>query len=860
MQDVKNKSRSIASLIAKVFIAACLIQYSGLLAQTASTESNTNQWKPIPYSPYFNAAAIHHIALDSAGFLWIAHNQGITRFDGYNYIHFSSQNTPHFFKNDTVLYLTNRGTYLLLRGTKNEEKILDPNSFEVVIKQDELEKIQNINPSVSPFILSQSTDSTPNYKSHKRVLGRPKEAIDTQTAMHPKKELIWEHPNGVCFKKTNLGVWYQPQNHKVFKHFPISSDRFNTEKPLKSVQVTDSIVAIIYEKGFLYYNIYSPTSSKTWQSENTLIDACAFRSKLFTLNNQGAITEWGFNADKKPQKKVSFSALRESASLIFSGEKGVYVVGDSGQFTLYGSKKAYTIPALTNPLAESKLLSVLERDSDHFAILSTEGVHIIPYQNLTAVRTYRLSALSYNAQTERKPSIHVGKGQSLYILMKKQVWLIKRNAKTPTLFLSGELDNGLRSFTDISLGTDSILWVLENNQISSIHGYRTSDHALHFEHIRPNINTDPLFINVLPGNQILLTEPSMFRIIEGQAVQNFIPKLTSISYEKKGITYHINATKKEVLLPQEAYRTWVQLHFSDRAFFETNPNNLNYQISNENVIKINNKSIISLFVSGNYKTKLEVSFNTPLGQTQKEAISLVLKNSILKHPNAFIYFYILIIVSILLFAPLLYSIVILKKERKTYNEMLFKLKIQIGGYIFNSLNYGLQLQKTPGYSKQVDKELLTEIFRASKSLELFIETILRKHFSINEVSKSIEDFLRDQFKSSPISSSFTFIGDRKKKLPSPLVRDLKLIIFELSNNSLKYSGAKHFSINMNLEGNNLQVSVRDNGQLKNIGSMFLRGNGISNIHKRAGRNGGTAHFRINNYTGHGLLCDIILKC
>jgi ligand-binding sensor domain-containing protein/two-component sensor histidine kinase len=68
---------------------------------------------------------INDIQKDPDGFLWIATNKGIARFDGKNFISFSKRNLAHFFKDDVVNEIKIDGNSIYLVSKKNGVKILD---------------------------------------------------------------------------------------------------------------------------------------------------------------------------------------------------------------------------------------------------------------------------------------------------------------------------------------------------------------------------------------------------------------------------------------------------------------------------------------------------------------------------------------------------------------------------------------------------------------------------------------------------------------------------------------------------------------------------------------------------------------
>ncbi len=74
---------------------------------------------------------INDIQKDPDGFLWIATNKGIARFDGKNFISFSKQNQPFFFDDDVVNEIKIVNNSIFLISKKKGVKILDRSQFTV---------------------------------------------------------------------------------------------------------------------------------------------------------------------------------------------------------------------------------------------------------------------------------------------------------------------------------------------------------------------------------------------------------------------------------------------------------------------------------------------------------------------------------------------------------------------------------------------------------------------------------------------------------------------------------------------------------------------------------------------------------
>ena len=79
-----------------------------------------------------------------------------------------------------------------------------------------------------------------------------------------------------------------------------------------------------------------------------------------------------------------------------------------------------------------------------------------------------------------------------------------------------------------------------------------------------------------------------------------------------------------------------------------------------------------------------------------------------------------------------------------------------------------------------------------------------------------------------------------------MYRDIKLCIYEIVNNSIKYSRCNLFFIEVKSENKMLCLDLKDDGIVTNLDELLNKGNGIKNIKKRVKRNNGQCLFSINN--------------
>ena len=80
---------------------------------------------------------INDIVEDDKGFIWIADKEGLSRYDGFNFINFSPDNIPSLFKNQeiTKLFKYDKLVYLLYRNSGVVELDTEKNTFKRIISE-----------------------------------------------------------------------------------------------------------------------------------------------------------------------------------------------------------------------------------------------------------------------------------------------------------------------------------------------------------------------------------------------------------------------------------------------------------------------------------------------------------------------------------------------------------------------------------------------------------------------------------------------------------------------------------------------------------------------------------------------------
>ena len=152
-------------------------------------------------------------------------------------------------------------------------------------------------------------------------------------------------------------------------------------------------------------------------------------------------------------------------------------------------------------------------------------------------------------------------------------------------------------------------------------------------------------------------------------------------------------------------------------------------------------------------------------------------------------------------------------------------------------------------------EIKKGIIEALFSIRTSITTLSNTNNTLENLIYDTKELLNKELS----NISIEYLINQKKEfstinLKPELYRDCKLIIFEATTNMIKYSNATSFFIHFDSDCQ-FTITITDNGQLKNIDSIYNKGNGIANIIKRTERNKGTYSFNI--IPPHGL--EIQLK-
>ena len=144
-----------------------------------------------------------------------------------------------------------------------------------------------------------------------------------------------------------------------------------------------------------------------------------------------------------------------------------------------------------------------------------------------------------------------------------------------------------------------------------------------------------------------------------------------------------------------------------------------------------------------------------------------------------------------------------------------------------------------------NSNLINYLSEALFSIRTYINTFVNNQISIFQFIDEIIEHTNSYFKNSDIQISLTNNIINNLDISNFLYRDLKLIIYEINQNILKHSNANNVSYSFQYLNSQLQIVIKDDGNLNNIKDIEKKGNGITNIRKRVNRIKGGVDFQIN---------------
>ncbi len=175
--------------------------------------------------------------------------------------------------------------------------------------------------------------------------------------------------------------------------------------------------------------------------------------------------------------------------------------------------------------------------------------------------------------------------------------------------------------------------------------------------------------------------------------------------------------------------------------------------------------------------------------------------------------------------------------------------------------YAETLKSQKGISQPQQTNILSKIGESSRDMVSSMSDIV---WAINPVNDDGEKFMNrmrsyaaDLCQAKEIRLHFGAAEQMEKvRLPLEHRKNMYLIFKESLNNAVKYSGAGNIYVNLQVQGNNLVMTITDDGVGFNVETV-RKGNGIKNLHARAEMIG--AGLKLTSRPGEGTTIELKTK-
>lgn len=359
----------------------------------------------------------------------------------------------------------------------------------------------------------------------------------------------------------------------------------------------------------------------------------------------------------------------------------------------------------------------------------------------------------------------------------------------------------------------------------------------------------------LNKNQIIFGGLNGYDIINVNLFENSHKSIrgTILGYS----TYGLNSRTYNHFDPNEIvqYNTenyYLEFYFSMKEFEKFKLTQFEYQIDNFGWLPTQGLSYLYMYNLKDGLHTLRIRGLDESGNTVYfDTVKVNQYTDFIKSTN-FRYFLLFIVIILLVIIGFVYYYNIQEVNRIKEN-IAMDLHDEIGTILNRTL---FTIKDDPNLYKH--PYLFNYLSEALYSIRTYIKAFNAENISLLQLIDEIKEQSAGYFKNTNVQCQ-TFINiDKDTIVNSYLYRDLKLMIFEINQNILKHAHATEVINTFSMTGNSLLVSIKDNGELKEIQAIERKGNGITNIRKRVSRLKGEVQFSINPI-GNGLHIEIKLN-
>ena len=203
----------------------------------------------------------------------------------------------------------------------------------------------------------------------------------------------------------------------------------------------------------------------------------------------------------------------------------------------------------------------------------------------------------------------------------------------------------------------------------------------------------------------------------------------------------------------------------------------------------------------------------------------------------------LILLTLLTLGVLTLFIFTLLRSRRKERELKERISMDLHDEVGTTLTRALYVARM-GDRSTADNRLVSYLNESLFSLRAYINTMNNANFTFRQMTDEIRELSQSLVNMTGFEAVVTDRSDSDCLVKGELYRDIKLCLYEIINNALKYSKGSEIHIDVSALNGTLSLLVRDNGTLEDAGQLGRKGNGLRNLGKRAKKHHGDIAFEV----------------
>jgi ligand-binding sensor domain-containing protein len=203
----------------------------------------------------------------------------------------------------------------------------------------------------------------------------------------------------------------------------------------------------------------------------------------------------------------------------------------------------------------------------------------------------------------------------------------------------------------------------------------------------------------------------------------------------------------------------------------------------------------------------------------------------------------LVLLTLLTLGVLTLFILTLLRARRHERELKERISMDLHDEVGTTLTRALYVARM-GDRSTADNRLVSYLNESLFSLRAYINTMNNANFTFRQMTDEIRELSQSLVNMTGFEAVVTDRSDSDYQIKGELYRDIKLCLYEIINNALKYSQGSKILIDVSAQNGKLRLLVRDDGILEDAGQLGKKGNGLRNLGKRAKKHHGDIAFEV----------------